>query len=48
MSVKALLIGPGAGLILAIILYSINGWRAIFAGFGISVLFLIFVLWREL
>lgn len=47
MRVKALLIGPGAGLAIYAVLYSINGWRAVFAGFGISVLFLIMVLWSE-
>ena len=47
MSLKALLIGPGSGLVLYAVLYAINGWRAVVAGFGISVLFLIIILWSE-
>ena len=47
MSVKALLIGPGAGLAIYAVLYAINGWRAVGAGFMISLLILAVVLWSE-
>ena len=47
MSVKALLIGPGAGLAIYAVLYALNGWRAVGAGFGISLLILAVVLWSE-
>lgn len=47
MSVKALLIGPGSGLVLYAVLYAINGWRAVGAGFVISLLILVVVLWSE-
>jgi len=47
MSVKALLIGPGFGLAIYGLLYAINGWRAVGAGFAISLLILAAVLWSE-
>ena len=47
MSLKALLIGPGSGLVLYAVLYAINGWRAVGAGFAISLLILAVVLWSE-
>ena len=47
MSLKALLIGPGAGLAIYAVLYAINGWRAVGAGFAISLLIMEAFLWRE-
>ena len=47
MSVKALLIGPGSGLVFYAVLYAINGWRAVGAGFVISLLILAVFLWSE-
>ena len=47
MSLKALLIGPGSGLALYAVLCAINGWRAVGAGFAISLLILAVVLWSE-
>ena len=47
MSLKALLIGPGAGLAIYAVLYAINGWRAVGAGFAISLLIMAVFLWSE-
>ena len=47
MKIKALLIGPGSGIVLYAVLYAINGWRAVGAGFAISLLIMAVVLWSE-
>ena len=47
MSLKALLIGPGSGVILGFILYSINGWRLVFAVLGAFLILFIYILWTE-
>ena len=47
MSLKALLIGPGSGLVLYAVLYALNGWRAVVAGFGISALIMGYFMWSE-
>jgi len=47
MSLKALLIGPGSGLVLYAVLYAINGWQAMLTGFGISALIMGYFMWSE-
>jgi len=47
MSLKALLIGLGAGLAIYAVLYAINGWQAMLTGFGISALIMGYFMWSE-
>ena len=47
MSLKAMSIGFGGGLAIYAVLYTINGWQAMLAGFGISALILAAVVWSE-
>ena len=47
MSLKAMSIGFGGGLAIYAVLHAINGWRAVGAGFAISLLIMAAVLWSE-
>ena len=47
MSLKALLIGLGAGLAIYAVLYAINGWQAMITGFGIRALIMGYFMWSE-
>ena len=47
MSLKALSIGFGGGLAIYAVLYAINGWQAMLAGFGISALIMGYFMWSE-